>query len=295
MIRFDEAEHRYFDGEKELIPVTKLMAKHGLAPDYSGIPERVLRAKAERGSLIHKEIEDYIKTGEIGFTPECGEFVDYVENNGVTVTGSEKIVHNDICAGTVDLFLIDAEGRSWIADIKTTAKIHWDAVSWQLSIYNALSGYTAKRFSVFYFNNESELKVKNIVPKPAEEVERLFECERNGEIYTAPKTPAIIDETRIAELAEIERIIAEAKRTKEEAEGREKAIKDALIAAMEQNGITEPIECGALRITYVAPYEKKTIDSARLKKELPEVAAQYMNTSTVNAAVRISFKGGNDE
>ena len=100
---------------------------------------------------------------------------------------------------------------------------------------------------------------------------------------------------RLAELAEIERIIAEAKRTKEEAEEREKAIKDALIAAMEQNGITEPIEFSGIRITYVAPHEKKTIDSARLKKELPEVAEQYTNTSTVKAAVRITLKGGEDE
>ena len=289
MIRFEEETHRYFDGEKELISVTRLMTKHGLAPDYSGVPEFILRAKAERGSLIHKEIEDYIKTGEIGFTPECGEFVDYIAQSGATVTGSEKLVNNDICAGTVDLFLIDADGHSWIADIKTTSKIHWEAVAWQLSIYNALSGYTATRFSVFYFERNSALKVKDVIPKSAEEVERLFECEREGKMFF-PKVPAIICDTEIAELAEIERVIAEAERTKKEAEAREKAIKDAIIKAMEQNGITDPIDLGDLHITYVAPYEKKTIDSARLKKELPDIAAEYTKTSTVGASVRISFK-----
>ena len=289
MIRFEEETHRYFDGDKELISVTRLMAKHGLAPDYTGVPEAVLRAKAERGSLIHKEIEDYIKTGEIGFTPECGEFVDYIAKSGATVTGSEKIVHNDICAGTVDLFLIDSDGMSWIADIKTTAKIHWESVAWQLSIYNALSGYTAKRFSVFYFDKDGLLDVKDIVPKAKDEVERLFDCEREGKMFF-PTTPAIIGETEIAELAKIERVIAEAERTKKEAEAREKALKEAIIKAMEQNGITEPIDCGSLRITYVAPYEKKTVDSTRLKKDLPEIAAEYMKTSTVSATIRIAFK-----
>lgn len=295
MIRFDEAKHRYFDGDNELISVTKLMAKHGLAPDYSGVPERVLRAKAERGSLIHKEIEDYIKTGEYGFTKEVGEFVRYIGVAGYLVSASEKVVYNDIAAGTIDLLLVGENGEHIIADIKTTSSVHHEAVSWQLSIYNNLAEWGAKKFLVFHFDETGSLRVKEEKPKPVEEVERLFECERNGEIYTAPKTPAIIDEMRIAELAEIERIIAEAKRTKEEAEEREKAIKDALIAAMEQNGITEPIEFGGIRITYVAPHEKKTIDSARLKKELPEVAEQYTNTSTVKAAVRITLKGGDDE
>lgn len=294
MIRFEEETHRYFDGDKELISVTLLMAKHGLAPDYSGVPEAVLRAKAERGSLIHKEIEDYIKMGEIGFTPECELFADYIRITKTQVTGSETIVHNDICAGTVDLFLIDADGHSWIADIKTTAKIHWDAVSWQLSIYNALSGYTAKRFSVFYFDKNGDLNVKDIVPKSEDEVERLFDCEREGKMFF-PKVPAIIGDADIAELAEIERVIAEAERMKKEAEAREKAIKEAIIKAMERNGITEPVDCGGLRITYVAPYEKNTIDSARLKKDLPEIAAEYMKTSTVSATIRIAVKDGKND
>ena len=33
MIRFDKTEHRYYDDEKELISVSALMRKHGLAPD----------------------------------------------------------------------------------------------------------------------------------------------------------------------------------------------------------------------------------------------------------------------
>ena len=288
MIRFEEETHRYFDGEKELISVTRLMAKHGLAPDYSGVPESVLRAKAERGSLIHKEIETYIKTGEIGFTSECWEFADYIGETGTKVTGSEKIVHNDVCAGTVDLFLIDVNGNSWIADIKTTAALHEDAISWQLSIYNALSGYTAKRFSVFHFNKDCELKVKDIVPKSKEEVERLFECERNGERFY-PETPVIIEEARLAQLREFEAIIAEATARKKEAEEKANEIKAAIIRAMEESGV-KSFESDGLKITYVAPYEKKGIDSERLKKEMPEIAEKYTKESTVKAAVRVTIK-----
>ena len=48
MIRFDAEKHEYFDGEKRLISVTQLLRKHGLAPDYSGVSDAVLNAKAER-------------------------------------------------------------------------------------------------------------------------------------------------------------------------------------------------------------------------------------------------------
>ena len=90
MIRFDEENHRYTLDGKTLISVTQLMKKHGLAPDYSAVSESVLAAKAERGTLIHKEIEDFNKGGEIGFTQECANYYDYVTSNGIECIGNRK-------------------------------------------------------------------------------------------------------------------------------------------------------------------------------------------------------------
>ena len=292
MIRFEEEGHRYFDGERELLSVSALMRKHGLAPDYAGIPEGILRAKAERGTLIHKEIEDYIKTGDIGFTREVSEFARWIKYSGITVQESEYIVHNDIVAGTIDLLLIDAEGNHIIADIKTTAAIKYDAVAWQLSIYNNLAGYGAARFLVVHFDDLGAIDIKEINPKKDEEVERLFDAERNGKMFF-PQTPAILDDMKIAELAEIERVIADAKRMKEDAEAREKEIKDAIIKAMEDNGI-KTFECDTMRITYVAPSESKTVDAARIKKEMPEIAAQYEKIVRKQASLRITVKDGGE-
>ena len=63
-VKFKEDTHRYFDLKtgKELISVTTLLRKHGLAPNYGNVDPQVLKAKAERGKLIHLEIEKYIKT-----------------------------------------------------------------------------------------------------------------------------------------------------------------------------------------------------------------------------------------
>ena len=55
MITFKEDTHEYFNGDKKLISVTQLMRKHGLAPNYDGIPDAVLRAKAKsRTDETHK-------------------------------------------------------------------------------------------------------------------------------------------------------------------------------------------------------------------------------------------------
>ena len=85
MIRFDEKTHQYFLNDKELIGVTRLMRKHGLAPDYTAVRSDVLNAAAERGTLIHEEIEEYNKTGEIGFTTECANFAKFIKENDGSV------------------------------------------------------------------------------------------------------------------------------------------------------------------------------------------------------------------
>ena len=69
---FNEGTHTYIDKAtgKEVISATQLMAEQGLAPDYSSVDEDYLKQCADRGKLIHKEIEDFIETGKIGFTKE---------------------------------------------------------------------------------------------------------------------------------------------------------------------------------------------------------------------------------
>lgn len=294
MIRFDEATHRYFDGEKQLISVTTLMRKHGLSPDYSGINSDVLQAKAERGSLIHKEIEEFIKNHEIGFTTECAEFARFIAVNAYYVCSSEFIVYNDVAAGTVDLWLENSDGEPIIADIKTTATLHTDAVSWQLSIYNFLNGWRAKKAQAFHFGSRDKLNVVDIPLKPKEEVEALFEAERRGEIYKSFLAVAPIDEGALSALADFERVIAEAEATKKAAEAQRDEIKAALIADMEKNGV-KTFETDKIRLTYVAPSTRATIDTAKLKKELPEVAEKYTKTSETKASLRITIKEQKNE
>ena len=285
---FKENTHEYYFGDKKLISVTQLMQKHGLAPNYDEVPSEVLKAKAERGSLIHKEIEEYLKTGEIGFTKELANFIKQPKGE---VLRSEFKVHNDIIAGTGDLLLYE-NGVYTVADIKTTASLHKDAISWQLSIYayllNAINETVhVTKGQAFHFDKEGNLKVIDIPLKPFDEVDRLIECERQGFIY---KQELIVKEWQLNKLYELETLISSIEKQKKSAEEQATMLRAALMEAMEKHGITS-FENDNLKLTIKQAYERTSIDSAKLKKEMPAVAEQYTKKTTVKPSLIITLKG----
>ena len=286
-LTFIEDTHEYFLGDKKLISVTQLMQKHGLAPNYGDVPSEVLRAKAERGSLVHKEIEEYIKEGNIGFTNELIEFIN-ADKGGVLK--SEFKVNNDIVAGTVDLLLYK-NNEYIIADLKTTSELHIDAVSWQLTIYAYLLGQINPMIKVtkgqaFHFNKDGKLNIVDIVLKPFEEIERLMECERNNEKFELKK---IASDEQLMQLLEVESLIKSIEEKKKKAEEQAKELRAELMKAMEANGV-KSFENDLIRITYVAPSTRQSIDSAKLKKEQPTIYASYLKSSEVKASLRITLK-----
>lgn len=55
-IRFVEEGHRYFIGETELTPLTRLLREHGIGSDLSKIPPAILERKRLVGISVHKAI-----------------------------------------------------------------------------------------------------------------------------------------------------------------------------------------------------------------------------------------------
>lgn len=76
---------------------------------------------------------------------------------------------------------------------------------------------------------------------------------------------------------------------KKQIEEQEKAMRVQLLAAMEKYGV-KSFENEDVKFTYVAATTRITIDSAKLKKDLPEVAEKYSKTSNVSASVKITVK-----
>ena len=299
MLKFDEEKHEYTLNGKILISVTQLMQKHGLAPSYAGVSTEVLKAKAERGTMIHEEIEHFNKTGEIGFTTELFEFIKYIEENNVEVLESELKLYNDIVAGTCDLILCRNEKQT-IADIKTTYTLHTEAVSWQLSIYAYLYwnnhdgnselaklDYNTMSGQAFHFNNEKELTVVDIPLKPYDEIEKLMECERNGELYNQELT--VHDKILLKELAQAESLIKRIEDEKKQAEEEAKRLREHLLNEMEKRSI-KVFENENIKLTYVAPSKRITLDSKGIKEKYPDIYEEFSKETEIKASVRITLK-----
>ena len=178
-----------------------------------------------------------------------------------------------------------------IADIKTTAALHKEAVSWQLSIYAELvhganADWQASKGQVFHFDKDGNLNVVDIPLKPREEVERLFDCERKGEIY---KQELTVSESQLKRLVDTETLIKQIEEQKKVAVAQAEELRAALMAEMERRGLPS-FENDRIKLTYVAPTTRTAIDSARLKKEMPEIAEKYTKTSQVKASLRITLK-----
>ncbi len=285
-IVFDADKHEYKLGDKVLISVTQLLTKHKLSADYSAVNEEVLEAKAKRGTFIHKELEEFVKDGKDCFSMECENFGNWVASHNTANLESEQIVFNDIVAGTLDLKgLLD--GDVFIADYKTSSKLDREGVRWQLSIYNYLCGSIAKKLIVFHFPTEDEMKIIEIEPIAVEEIEKLLNCERNGELYQKPtfEIAAVDCEKIVAIQGELKAL----DNRKKELEQQENELKQFLIEKMEATGV-KSIDNDFFKITYVAATSRETIDSAKLKKERPEIASEYVKTTLVKPSIRITIK-----
>lgn len=96
--------------------------------------------------------------------------------------------------------------------------------------------------------------------------------------------PALPKET-LPILQQLQELEVQAKKI----EDQKTALKEDLLAAMEKHGV-EKWDNEVMTVTYVKPTTRTSIDSAKLKKEMPEVVEKYSKTSNVKSSIRIKLK-----
>lgn len=158
-VTFIEETHQYFIGKKELKGVTGTLIKKAFPDTYKNIPESVLMKAAERGGLIHNTFETFCSIFDADLkqypnpTEELLAFHSMLVAYDLHYVASEYLVTDgENFASAIDGIFADSEGNIYLVDYKTTATLHYDNVSLQLSIY-------AKWFE----EQNPDLKVKEIV------------------------------------------------------------------------------------------------------------------------------------
>lgn len=139
MIEFIEKGHLYICDGIIISSVSEIL--HFLFPDkYKNVDESTLQKKAMYGSKVHEAIE-YLEQGKT--LPELDENQEFSirqwqylkEKNNIEVLIQEQMIHyGDNYAGRFDM-VANVNGYLSLCDIKTTATLDKEYLSWQLSFY----------------------------------------------------------------------------------------------------------------------------------------------------------------
>lgn len=88
---------------------------------------------------------------------------------------------------------------------------------------------------------------------------------------------------------EISDKIAEFERNIKKLKEQEDLLKQSILEEMEAKGIVK-IENDDLLISYVAPTDRETFDSKKLREDNPDLYDEYIKISKVKASIRIKVK-----
>lgn len=287
---FTADTHEYWFGSKQLRGISHLYGKHINPSKYAGVSERVLMAAAGRGTLIHEDCRQ-VDMFDIATTPEGRDYQMLKVKHGIRPLANEYLVSdNEEFATMIDM--LDEELSLY--DFKTTAILDEESLSWQLSICAHLFEQqnpdlkVKKLYGIWLRNGKAKLVE---VPRIATEIiYDLLDCEVTGREFIKPiaTLPTSINEA-LAKLADFEGFIALAEAELESKKKDIETIKEYLLQQMTANQVKK-YESENIVITYIAPTERKSVDSTKLKAEQPEIYEQYSKVSTIKESIRIKIK-----
>ena len=183
MVEFLEKEHIYLVDGVITPSVTQILEK--LFPDkYKGIPEDVLQRKASYGSVMHKYIEQYEKgiiTIDLNYIQEASfnQYIKLKDKYNIEVLEQEQVVHyRRIYAGTFDM-IAKVGKKKYLIDIKTTATLDKEYLSWQLSLYEKAYGKQFDGLACIWLPKKDLGQFVEIERKSRNEIKKLLEAYKN--------------------------------------------------------------------------------------------------------------------
>lgn len=292
-VTFIEETHQYFIGKKELKGVTGTLIKKAFPDTYKNIPESVLMKAAERGGLVHNTFETFCSIFDADLkqypnpTEELLAFHSMLVAFDLHYVASEYLVTDgENFASAIDGIFSDSEGNIYLVDYKTTATLHYDNVSLQLSIY-------AKWFE----EQNPDLKVKEIVcmwfkngqskfqPLPRVSDEQIDELINAYLAEDADYQYKVEVSEQFSALEQEYRLITarmDALKIKQD------DLKEQMMKMMEANK-QKSIKTNIGSYSYVAATTKKTFDTKLFKDTEPEHYEYYLKDTTTKPSLRIKL------
>lgn len=201
MITFLDEPHIYLvDG---IITPSVSEILHFIFPDkYKGVDKRILNRKAEYGTTIHESIEMYeaniqtmqledafnvvIQAKDLNYIQEASlrQYVKLKREKKLMVLEQEKMIqYQRKYAGRFDM-IADVNGALSLCDIKTTAQLDEEYLSWQLSYYELAMGKNFDKLYAIWLPKKGLGVLKEVERKPKElllkKLNEFLEVYENG-------------------------------------------------------------------------------------------------------------------
>lgn len=297
-VKYINEPHSYIrlSDNKQLQGITKMIGDTLFPNFYSDVPTSILEKARERGKHIHYDIQLFENHEIESETPEIALYKTLKKEHNITILDTEYLVSDNENFATP----IDAVGyrkgfkKNQVAlwDVKSTATLNREYVSWQLSVsagmFELLNPHLeVVELGVIWLRDKGAY---NELPRmQAELVDELKECWLTGkEFINTLKENSEIDKLQIDyynHFVKIEELKAQIK----EIETVANPIKDKIFDYMGNAGINK-IEKADILFTRIEPTTRVSFDSKSLEKDSPEIYKKYLKQSEVKGSMRVTLR-----
>lgn len=187
MLEYIEEEHLYLYNGVIIPSVTQLLHDKLFKDKYKNVPENILKEKAKYGSEVHKAIEDYendkeYKVSSIYQELSIEQYLKLKDKHNIDVLKQEQLVcYKGLYAGKYDM-IAKVKEEYCLIDIKTTAELDLEYLSWQLSLYELATGEKFDKLYCIWLPKKGIGKLVEIERKNIKEIEKLLEEKEKDEI-----------------------------------------------------------------------------------------------------------------
>lgn len=134
---FDDTHTYLYDGL--MLPSVSRILESKFNGEYKNVPPAVLNNAAQRGTAVHKAIENYNNSGYDDGSEAVRNFKFLQKQYGFEVLDSELplVIFKDdmpIACGRLDMTML-IDGQTGIADIKTVSALNKEKIAYQLNLY----------------------------------------------------------------------------------------------------------------------------------------------------------------
>ena len=296
-VLFNEDGHNYTLNGNSLNGVTPIIA--WLFPDtYKGIPKSILDQAAEYGSMIHKKCELADSMGIVD-NDSVRSYMELKEAKGLKTLCNEYLVSDERrIASSIDVVSDNYD----IIDIKTTSKVHIPHVTLQTSIYAWLfemqnEGLQAGELYCLWlpkpqYGEADIIQLQRVPASICEQVVDLYFQDANpiqaralltacGFTFDDGKRAYTDIPQGVLDMMEELQIVKE---NLDQLKKREDELKQAIFQVMKGENLKN-WGTDLIQFTRKEAYTQTTIDSAKLKKDFPDVWEQVKKERQVSESL----------